>query len=66
MAQGLKSRKNRLPVGGFTMMNLFVPLSVTVSEAATQSEEFKPAVCCSVKPIEGDSHETIAVLVEVR
>src|SRR5262245_57225224 len=48
------------------MMNLFVPLSVTVCGAATQVVALRSPFCCNVKPVEGDDHETMAVLVVVR
>ena len=47
------------------MMNLFVPLSVTVCGVATQVVALRSPFCCNVKPVEGDGHETMAVLVGV-
>lgn len=47
------------------MMNLFVPLSLTVSEAAIQLVTLGFAFCCNVKPVEDDIHETTVVLVAV-
>ena len=48
------------------MMNLSVPLSVGVVTTLLQFTEATPFVfCCSVKPVEGDGHETIAVFVAV-
>ena len=55
-----------MPVGGFTMMNLFVPSSFTVCGAPTQLDVLRSPFSCSVKPVEGDGHETTAVLVVVR
>ena len=43
-----------MPVGGLTMMNLFVPLSVTECGAAPQFESFSPEFCCSVKSVNGE------------
>src|SRR5712671_5195627 len=46
-------------------MNLFVPLSLTVSGAPTQFAVLRLVFCCNAKPVEGDGHETSAVLVGV-
>ena len=42
------------------MMNLFVPLSVMVSDGVTQLVVFKLVFCCNANPVEGDGHEIIA------
>ena len=54
-----------MPTGGFTTMNLFVPLSVTVCGAVVQFVVLRLVFCCNVKPVEGDGQETSAVLVSV-
>ena len=48
------------------MMYLIVPLSVGEVTTLLQFTVLMPLVfCCKLKPVEGDSQETIAVLVEV-
>ena len=47
------------------MMNLFVPLSVA-DPAEVQLVVRKSVFCWSVKPVEGEGHETTTALVAVR
>src|SRR5437016_14458008 len=47
------------------MMNLRVPLSVTVSAGADQIAVLRFVFCCRLYPVEGEGQKTIAVLVEV-
>ncbi len=46
-------------------MYLIVPLSLTVSGAATQADVVRLVVCCKFQPVEGDGQETMAVFVIV-
>ena len=52
--------------GGFRMMNLLVPLSVTVSLGETQLVVHRSVHCCRFQPGEGEGHEMTAVFVLVR
>ena len=52
--------------GELTMTNLIVPSSLTVAELKIQLAGFKFGFSCKRNPVEGEGHETRAVLEDVR
>ncbi len=48
-----------MPGVGLTLMDLVVPLSVTVSDGVFQWGELRLVFCCNTNPVKGEGHETI-------